>query len=882
MTKICADKAMQGAALRHIERLKSRLHGANCARLPPQSGQILQPLSSPRQRATQLFPPPCTVAPRRASTGETPPRASHRHMPLHANTRHRTRSSTPAPGHGGPAGTPQDHADPEVEPQQSLPAPQEDSPTRVTGIRALHQEAPQDAPRLPPVAAPVATAATDEPMAQADDPITPAIAGRAEPAATEARVAELTDAMAAEATLADQQGDGAKRGVQTPDERETGPAKERRCGGTPLVAIEGVVPPPATFDLDRPIDDPPGLDHLPMRPRCPAIAKEIREHMSTGVVQDPKGGHSQSTARAGPPRPPHAQLADRVDQALERAFNALPADGHGRPQVRPLVQRRMRPHTETIDDRPEYFSKFYPQSALELAERCVEFSLPAQAHEWLAFTDCTASITLRITDVSEELLPSIRHLFEFEYLLNPVKILGPPELANMLWIQPWLPQTRARVGTKHACWHVHTPKYHVHNDTPALHYASFDLRVNGQMTRTLFDTGATISIVSVDFVRNLDITIDTTETTSLDGIGGCASTLGTVTLDVKLKNRVVPAKCHVVQKFSPCYEVLLGQDWMRTDTFGIKFKKECVQFSFGEGDRKIKWSRPYKDDIPHGPYKPKNFTLHSIFSATVSQENRDNLPKKDAHENRMHMVDTWAEYKKLKHEMNSGLVAYHVLLIDPVDQNATSDKDNPLIKAVIDKHSRPGRTLNGDVPRGATARGAECHIHLEPHARPIARRQFRLTPQEQKILEEKVLDFIRRGWIEPSNSPWSSAVLFVPKPNGDLRFCVDFRFLNKVTIKDKNPLAHNLHPFGPNEGFARVFRAGSALGILPGPVGGFKQGLHSLSDPMGSISMESYAHGPRQRPRHLPAGHEPGFERTYTSRILPGVFGRRPHQIRHD
>jgi hypothetical protein len=86
------------------------------------------------------------------------------------------------------------------------------------------------------------------------------------------------------------------------------------------------------------------------------------------------------------------------------------------------------------------------------------------------------------------------------------------------------------------------------------------------------------------------------------------------------------------------------------------------------------------------------------------------------------------------------------------------------------------------------AKGFEMHISLEPGARPCKARQYRLTPLERDALLSKVDDFIQRGWIEPSVSPWSSSVLFVPKPNGSLRFCVDFRFLNDKIIKDQGPI----------------------------------------------------------------------------------------------
>ena len=50
------------------------------------------------------------------------------------------------------------------------------------------------------------------------------------------------------------------------------------------------------------------------------------------------------------------------------------------------------------------------------------------------------------------------------------------------------------------------------------------------------------------------------------------------------------------------------------------------------------------------------------------------------------------------------------------------------------------------------------------------------------------IKFIAQGWIEPSTSSWCSSVLFVPKPGNKLRFCVDYRQLNRSTIVDRNPI----------------------------------------------------------------------------------------------
>ena len=79
-------------------------------------------------------------------------------------------------------------------------------------------------------------------------------------------------------------------------------------------------------------------------------------------------------------------------------------------------------------------------------------------------------------------------------------------------------------------------------------------------------------------------------------------------------------------------------------------------------------------------------------------------------------------------------------------------------------------------------------ITLEPNAKPSYRPMYRLSPEEKAECETQVKDLLDKGLIQPSSSPWGSPILFVPKPNGKLRMCCDFRMLNKATIKNKFPL----------------------------------------------------------------------------------------------
>jgi hypothetical protein len=72
---------------------------------------------------------------------------------------------------------------------------------------------------------------------------------------------------------------------------------------------------------------------------------------------------------------------------------------------------------------------------------------------------------------------------------------------------------------------------------------------------------------------------------------------------------------------------------------------------------------------------------------------------------------------------------------------------------------------------------------------PSFRPMYRLSPLELREPKEQLARFIDQGIIEPSKSPYGASILFVPKPNGrGLRLCVDFRALNSITIKNRNPI----------------------------------------------------------------------------------------------
>ncbi|GJT38034.1 putative reverse transcriptase domain-containing protein [Tanacetum coccineum] len=93
-----------------------------------------------------------------------------------------------------------------------------------------------------------------------------------------------------------------------------------------------------------------------------------------------------------------------------------------------------------------------------------------------------------------------------------------------------------------------------------------------------------------------------------------------------------------------------------------------------------------------------------------------------------------------------------------------------------------------DLPGLPPSRQVEFVIELVPGAAPVARAPYRLAPSEMKELAKQLQELSDKGFIRPSSSPWGAPVLFVKKKDGSFRMCIDYRELNKLTIKNRYPL----------------------------------------------------------------------------------------------
>ncbi|KAJ9519373.1 hypothetical protein QJQ45_023169 [Haematococcus lacustris] len=94
-----------------------------------------------------------------------------------------------------------------------------------------------------------------------------------------------------------------------------------------------------------------------------------------------------------------------------------------------------------------------------------------------------------------------------------------------------------------------------------------------------------------------------------------------------------------------------------------------------------------------------------------------------------------------------------------------------------------------DLPAGLPPQRAVDHrIEVEPGKRPPTRPTYNMSTSELAELKAQITEMQEKGFIRPSTSPYAAGVLFVRKKDGTFRMCVDYRPLNRITIKNKYPL----------------------------------------------------------------------------------------------
>ena len=146
---------------------------------------------------------------------------------------------------------------------------------------------------------------------------------------------------------------------------------------------------------------------------------------------------------------------------------------------------------------------------------------------------------------------------------------------------------------------------------------------------------------------------------------------------------------------------------------------------------------------------------------------------------------------RLSKKKDCELYLFHVKLLDDTKDKTKFTEylksvENSQLKQLLSEYTDvfPDELPDTLPPK----RPLDHKIELKPNSVPPAKKQYRLSDAELKELKIQIDTMLKKGLIRVSHSPYGAPVLFVKKKNGKLRMCVDWRALNKMTIKNRYPL----------------------------------------------------------------------------------------------
>ncbi|GJT87658.1 putative reverse transcriptase domain-containing protein [Tanacetum coccineum] len=270
--------------------------------------------------------------------------------------------------------------------------------------------------------------------------------------------------------------------------------------------------------------------------------------------------------------------------------------------------------------------------------------------------------------------------------------------------------------------------------------------LNNRCASILFDTGADRSFVSTQFSTLINIAPTTLDHGyNVELADGRIIWVNTVLLGCTLNFLNHPFHVDLMPVEMGTYDVIIGMDWLTKYQAVIDCAKKIVRIPFGS-----------EILIFHGDgSRNKRGTRLNIISCTKAQ-------------------------KYLLQGCHVFLA--HITIKETGDKSKKKQlQDVPIVKNFPE-------VFPEDLPGLPPTRQVEFHIDLVPGAAPVARAPYRLAPSEMKELADQLQELSDKGFIRPSSSPWGAPVLFVKKKDGSLRMCIDYRELNKLTVKNRYPL----------------------------------------------------------------------------------------------
>ena len=315
---------------------------------------------------------------------------------------------------------------------------------------------------------------------------------------------------------------------------------------------------------------------------------------------------------------------------------------------------------------------------------------------------------------------------------------------------------------------------------------------------SLLDSGAADAYIGKDLTERLGIACQGTEETVHMPDGGIRTVHGYASLKLHLQNFKDQLAFRIID-FDIPFDILLGD----------------------------KFLQQYKVILNYGSDTASLWKLRKHFVVNSKRQDRPDVQQTE--EDTSVNIISAMQAKRALHDCKTSFIGFvkHVaeeqhqsyvcaMGPGPVSKGSGSLPEfesisrNQCIKDILSQYADVFAT---ELPKGVPQdMGAFETIPLEPGAVPPFRPIYRLSPVEKDEVTKQIGELLSKGLIEPSLSPFGAPILFVAKKDGSLRMVVDYRALNKLTIKNRYPLPRIDDLLDQLQG-ARIF---SSLDLLSG------------------------------------------------------------------